>query len=243
MSRNRDYVSRVKAPSPLGSTLFVGLRTVDIFIQYGFLARGLASPLLNRLSISTPTITTAPIVALGLPLQQLIILGMATGTAIKQSYAMLFIQREEMPPATAVAVSIFNTMFNSANTILSLTTAASFLTSSVLTRSDSESGLSWLFVLGVAGYVIGMATELTAEIQRRNFKNDQRNTGKPYTGGLFALARHINYGGYTVMRAGYAMATGGWIWGAFVFGFFFYDFANRGVPVLDEYCSKRVSYF
>ena len=239
MSNKRDNVSRVKASSPLGTSLFVGLRQLDIFIQYGFLAKGLADPLLNLLSIS-PT-TTAPTVALGLPPQQLIILGMAAGTAIKQSYAACFIQQEEMRPGTAIIVAIFNTVFNSANTILSLTAAASYFTPSLLTRADNATGLSPLFIFGVAGYVLGLATEAIAEIQRRGFKADPKNAGKPYTGGLFGLARHINYGGYTIMRAAYALATGGWLWSAFVFSFFFHDFATRGVPVLDEYCSKRVS--
>lgn len=101
--------------------------------------------------------------------------------------------------------------------------------------------MSALFIIGVGAYVLGMATESISEIQRKNFKADPRNAGKPYTGGLFGLARHINYGGYTVMRAGYALATGGWMWSAFVGAFFFRDFATRGVPVLDEYCSKSVS--
>jgi len=238
MADKRDNISRVKASSPLGTSLFVGLRTLDIFIQYGFLAQGLASPLLNALSVS-PTTNTAPIVALGLPLQQFIILGMAAGTAIKQSGALLFIQKEEMLPATAIMVAVFNTVFNSANTIFSLTAAASYFTPSVLTSTDKSTGMSPLFIIGVGAYVLGLATEAISEIQRRNFKADPRNAGKPYAGGLFGLARHINYGGYTVMRAGYALATGGWMWSAFVFAFFFRDFATRGVPVLDEYCSKR----
>jgi steroid 5-alpha reductase family enzyme len=239
MSDKRDFVSRVKAPSPLGTSLFVGLRQFDIFIQYGFLAKGLADPLLKLLSV-TPT-TTAPIVALGLPLRQLIILAMAAGTAIKQSYAVCFIQQEEMRPGTAIMVAVFNTIFNSTNTIFSLTAAASYFTPSVLTRTDNATGFSPLFILGVTIYVLGMATETIAEIQRREFKADPKNAGKPYMGGLFGLARHINYGGYTIMRAGYALATGGWLWSAFVFTFFFQEFVTRGVPVLDEYCSKRVS--
>ena len=47
MSDKRDNVSRIKASSPLGTSLSVGLRAVDIFIQSGFLAQGLASPFLN----------------------------------------------------------------------------------------------------------------------------------------------------------------------------------------------------
>lgn len=241
MPDNRDYVSRVKAPSPLGTSLFVGLRAADIFIQYGFLAQGLASPLLKLLSVS-PTTNAAPIVALGLPLQQLIVLTMAAGTAIKQSGHLLFVSQEEMPAGSAIIVAVFNTVFNSANTIFSLTAAASYFTPSALSSADNSIGLSPLFMLGAGAYALGLATEAISEIQRKFFKADPKNAGKPYTGGLFGLARHINYGGYTVMRAGYALATGGWVWSAFMFWFFFSDFAKRGVPVLDEYCTKRVSF-
>ncbi|EEB94925.1 hypothetical protein MPER_06187, partial [Moniliophthora perniciosa FA553] len=43
--------------------------------------------------------------------------------------------------------------------------------------------------------------------QRKRFKDDVRNVGKPYTGGLFGLARHINYGGYMLWRTGFAIAA------------------------------------
>lgn len=35
-------------------------------------------------------------------------------------------------------------------------------------------------------------------------------------GDLLALARHTNYGRYTVMREGYAFAIGGWLWSALI---------------------------
>ena len=88
-------------------------------------------------------------------------------------------------------------------------------------------------------YAVGIMTELVAEIQRKRFKADPNNKGKVYTGGLWQFARHINYGGYTLWRAGYAMAGGGWIWGVLVGAFFFADFSTRAVPILNEYCEKR----
>jgi len=78
-----------------------------------------------------------------------------------------------------------------------------------------------------------------SEIQRKAFKDEKKNEGKPFTGGLFGLARHINYGGYVVWRSSYALVSGGLLWAAFVGTFFGTDFARRGIPVLDEYCSKR----
>src|SRR6185437_12714185 len=59
--------------------------------------------------------------------------------------------------------------------------------------------------------------------------------GKLYTGGLFALAQHINYFGYTLWRAGVALLTGSPIFGGLVALFFASDFVRRGIPVLQHY--------
>lgn len=41
------------------------------------------------------------------------------------------------------------------------------------------------------------------------------------------------------MRTGYAFAAGGFIPAAIIGALFGVDFAVRGVPVLDDYCTKR----
>jgi protein-S-isoprenylcysteine O-methyltransferase Ste14 len=240
MSGKFDAVNRgVKKSSPLGTSLFVGLRTLDIFIQYGILVKGLADPLLDRLPISNVSANSAPVVALGLPLKSLIVLGMAASTAIKQIYWVLFISQEEMPPTGALPIAFINVLVNSSNSIISLTAAASYLAPAFLTTADEQTGLSSLFLIGTFSFVLGTVLELGSEIQRREFKKDPKNAGKPYTGGLFSLARHINYGAYSIMRSGYALAAGGWIWGSIIATFIFRDFATRGVPILDEYCTER----
>src|SRR6187402_3398057 len=104
MSDPRDYISRIKRPSPIGTSTLIGLRTLDIFVQYRILARGLASPLLSAFSI-TPTAPTAPIIALGLPLKPLLIFGMSVGAALKQIFWISYISKEEMPTMTAVIVA------------------------------------------------------------------------------------------------------------------------------------------
>jgi hypothetical protein len=182
----------------------------------------------------------APLVALGLPLKPLIVLAMAAGTTIKQVCWIAYLSNEEMPTGNSIIISIFNTVFNSANSILSLTAAANFFAPSFLTGSQNENQLSPLFILGSVSYTIRLIIEAASETQRKKFKDNPKNKGKTYTGGLFGLARHINYGAYTVMRSGYALASGGWIWGSFIGVFFGLDFARRGVPSLDEYCTKRV---
>jgi steroid 5-alpha reductase family enzyme len=55
--------------------------------------------------------------------------------------------------------------------------------------------------------------ELVSEIQRKFFKDRPENKGKPHGGGLFGLATNVNYGGYTLWRAGCACAASGPVWG------------------------------
>jgi len=53
------------------------------------------------------------------------------------------------------------------------------------------------------------------------------------------LSRHINYFGYTLWRTGYALAAGGWTWGAVTASFFVYDFNFRAIPVLQHYLEEN----
>lgn len=218
--------------SPLGSTLFVVLRSLDPLLQYVLLTTPLATPLLNLLRTS-PISTTAPPLALGLSAPRLILWAMSAGAAAKQIFWLLRISRETMTPSSAVLVSCGNYVFNSLNTLL-------FLSSFTSAAGPGES-FTPPMVLGAAVYTVGILTETFSEMQRKAFKDDPANKGKLFTGGLFGLARHINYGGYILFRAGYAMFGGGWVAGAAVFAWFARDFAGRAIPMLDEYCSKRVS--
>ena len=49
--------------------------------------------------------------------------------------------------------------------------------------------------LGLGLFALGSALETVSELQRKAFKAKESNKGKVYTGGLFSLARHINYTG------------------------------------------------
>lgn len=87
-----------------------------------------------------------------------------------------------------------------------------------------------------------MTTELVSEVQRLMFKRNPENKGKPYGGGLFSLATNINYGGYTLWRAGAAVSAAGLGWGAIMGGFFFHVFTTSAIPSLDRYCTGKVGY-
>ncbi|EON67756.1 hypothetical protein W97_07010 [Coniosporium apollinis CBS 100218] len=216
--------------SPLGSTLFVVLRSLDPLLQYVLLTTPLATPLLNLLRTS-PIPAVAPPLALGLSAPRLILWAMSAGAAAKQIFWLLRISRETMTPSSAVLVSCGNYVFNSVNTLLFLAAATS--------AAGKAEFFTPPMLVGAAVYAAGILTETFSEMQRKAFKDDPANKGKLFTGGLFGLARHINYGGYILFRAGYAMFGGGWIAGAAVFAWFARDFAGRGIPMLDEYCSKR----
>ncbi len=255
-----DNVSRVKRPTPGGLALFVGLRGADVALQYGLLAHHAANPLLQLLGIPTlpaPLVagSSAPILAslAALPVQPRLLLFFAIGSWLKQGLWAIFMTENEMSLGSAAGISLFNTIFNSFNSIAS-TIAPIFAplipaaTSALLSRfgliapaHPDPDTLSPTFLLGAAMCISGLIVEGVSELQRWRFKARPENKGKAYTGGLFSVARHINYGAYTVWRSGYALAAGGPIWGGVVFWFFFRDFVTRGVPVLDNYCTKRVS--
>lgn len=232
-------ISRVKRPSPLGTSIFIGLRTLDIFIQYGILAFGWASPLFSALSISTQPTNPSSVVAFGLPLKPLILLAMATGSTIKHVYWITNISYEEFPPGNAVVVSFFYSLTNSVNSILGLTVAADFLVPASLASSNIN-GPSPMLVIGSITYLIGVIAETVSEIQRRRFKEDAKNARKLYTGGLFGLARHINYGSWMLWRTSYALVSGGLVWSIICAAFFGRTFVVENVPVLSEYCEKKV---
>ncbi|KAA6414145.1 MAG: hypothetical protein FRX48_02507 [Lasallia pustulata] len=156
------------------------------------------------------------------------------GSSVKQIVHLLFVSEQEMPPKSAVVISLFNTIFNSANTLLSLWTTSSMAPSSAAGLSSSPA-----FVVGIGLYAVGMLTEMISEFQRKAFKADPTNKGTPYGGGLFSLATNINCGGYTLWRSGYAITAAGLPWGIMVGTWFFYDFATRAIPVLDHYCTER----
>ncbi|KAK3080358.1 hypothetical protein LTS18_002132 [Coniosporium uncinatum] len=234
-----DLIARgVKRPTPVGSTIFVGLRTLDPLLQYQILRHGWGTSALQKagleiLPAGLPTATGTFIDAIGLSPYRLVLLAMATGSSVKQIYWLLGISQEEFPPSAATAVGIYNTVFNSIN---------SLLFTCALTSGSTYNGGTFPqvpFIVGSALYVVGITIETVAEIQRAQFKRDPKNKGQCYNGGLWSWARHINYGGYSLWRTGYSLAAGGWPWALVVMAWLSLDFNLRAVPVLDGYCSER----
>lgn len=227
----RDYVTRTKASSPLGTSIFVGLRLLDPPLTYAILAHGLASHLISALGFSSPSIATS-VNYLGLSPPQMVIFLMAAGSSLKHIFWILFVSEQQMPAGTGFFFGSLEVILDALNSVLFLITGS------------SSGGIGfWTFGAGTSLYAIGLFLETVSEIQRRNFKRMPANRGKPYSDGLFSWARNINYGGHTLWKSGFAIVSGGWIWAAIIGATYFYDFATRGVPVLDQYCQKRVGQF
>ncbi|KAI8933436.1 hypothetical protein NX059_010050 [Plenodomus lindquistii] len=237
-SKKKDLIARGDyTPTPAGKTVFFLARGLEPILQYSILAHGLGTSLFHRVGLRTlppglPARTGIALIdSLKLSPYRLVLLGMAVGAALKQNIWVTALSGEPMPVGGALAVGAFNAMFNSVSTYAFLLSATSASKESTFPQPA--------LLIGSSLYVVGILTELVSEIQRKRFKSDPKNKGKAYTGGLWQFARHINYGGYTLWRAGYAIVGGGYTLGAIVGAFFAWDFGTRAIPILNEYCEKR----
>jgi protein-S-isoprenylcysteine O-methyltransferase Ste14 len=182
----------------------------------------------------------------------LILVLMSAGSAAKQIYWVLFIRQESFPASAASAVSVYNTLVNSVNSLLFLALATSsalspprltfpspFSSSSSSTGATPRITLPLSTIVGTLLYVAGMTIETLSERQRAIFKAAPENKGKVCKVGLWRWARHINYFGYALWRGGYTMAATGWIGGLAMGIWQGWDLSSRGVKVLDAYCVDR----
>ncbi|KAH7328087.1 hypothetical protein B0I35DRAFT_8272 [Stachybotrys elegans] len=228
------------SPSPGGTITFLGLRPLGPLLQYHLLS-GVGTTLLAKAGfriIASPVTETgiAVIDRLNMPLPHLIVLAMSTGAAVKQIYWLVGLSRERFGVGAGIAVTMYNTLLDSVNTLLFLSAACSATNGPAFPGAPS---LSAYQVVGSALYVVGILLETISESQRKAFKDKPANKGKVMRSGLWSLARHINYGGYVIWRSAYALAAWGVAGGLFVATFQGVDFAVRGVPMLDKYCQER----
>lgn len=240
--------SREKKPSPLGTSIFVGLRAADTVLQYSILQRGWGSQVIQSRGGSVVPFATPRDPALayfGLGPYPAIISALALGASTKHVAWMLGISEQEMTPAAAVMIGVFNTVLNTLNTMFSLWTLTSGAPQ-MATQSASIQDVitsSPTLMLGLGLYTVGIITEFASEVDRKRFKDKPENEGKPYGGGLWSWATNINYGGYTLWRTGYAVSAAGLPWGVAVGAWFLYDFTSRAIPSLDRYGTEKVCLF
>lgn len=237
-SKKKDLIARGDyTPTPAGKTVFFLARGLEPILQYSILAHGLGTSLFQRVGLRTlapglPACTGFTIIdGLQLSPYRLVLFGMAVGAAVKQNIWVTTLSGEPMPVGGALALGVYNAVVNSMSSYAFLLSATSASRESTFPQPA--------LIIGSRLYVVGLLTELVAEIQRKRFKADPKNKGRAYTGGLWQFARHINYGGYTMWRTGYAMVGGGYTLGALVGAFLAWDFGTRAIPILNEYCEKR----
>ncbi|KAL2022873.1 hypothetical protein VTK56DRAFT_4404 [Thermocarpiscus australiensis] len=241
-----DIIKRgVYKTNTLGTLTFIGLRGIEPFLQYQLLRpSGWGTALLSRLGLSTVPLSTLPTLTLlntTLPVPHWLLLLMPAAGALKQIFWLLRIGREEMTPSAALPIALFNALVDSANSLLFLWTATSPLTNNGLLPEffGGGTGIPITLALGLALFAAGLALETVPEMQRARFKADPANAGRVCDAGLWGRARHVNYGGYTLWRAGYALAAGGFAWGLAMGAWHMWNFANRSAVALDEYMTGR----
>ncbi|KAF9525145.1 hypothetical protein CPB83DRAFT_860077 [Crepidotus variabilis] len=235
----RELIQRGKKhSSPVGTSIFVALRSLDPFIQYGILADGIGATLLGKVGLQAlpdgPPFQTGIgfIDVLQLSPYRLLLFIMSTGSVLKHIFWVLYTSKEAFSVGTALNVGIGNTVFNTLVTIIATT---SFAGSLQVSKTIAQPTV----IIGSILYFVGISVEVLSELQRKFFKDDPKNDGKAFTRGLWSLARHINYTGYLSWRVGYSLAGGG-VTAAFITGaFLLKEFLGRAIPELDAYASKR----
>ncbi|KAK3389620.1 hypothetical protein B0H63DRAFT_445801 [Podospora didyma] len=238
---NKDLINRgVYKTNVAGIATFTVLRALDPLLQYKLLkpSGGWGTSLLTKLGISTASFPSSFLVTLGsltLPLPQAILLAMAVGSSLKQIFWVTYINNEEFTPAISASVSAYNSVVNSLDSLLLLAAG----TSAALLAPTYTNGLTLPIAIGASLYAVGITLETVSEIQRKQFKDDEANKGKICTTGFWGLARHINYGGYTLWRTGMCLAGGGWTAGAGMLAWHLWTFLARSTVLMDEYMTDK----
>ncbi|CAM1503353.1 Fc.00g081290.m01.CDS01 [Cosmosporella sp. VM-42] len=237
----KDFVPRgKKSSSPLNTSLFLGMRILDCFVQYFLLSGAFGTGLItflggNVIPPPEPLSTGIPLIDnLGLSAYRLVLFTMLCTTAAKHIWFATCVTEEAWTVQGALGVGTYNITCNTLNNLLFLCAETS------ATRLGAgETMGNPFFLAGVTLFVLGIGAEWQCEIHRKAFKKDPRNKGKAFTKGLFAVVRHPNYSGYTLWRGSLGLATSGLLSGSLISSFFLWDFWSRAIPALDEYCSKR----
>ena len=209
-----DFLDRSnKGASPFCRTVLVLLRSIDPCIQY-LLLTTYGRHIVSKFGLATHPPDNRTIFFL---------LFMTSACAIKQIINVSYIMEEKISLLVAVVAPTSATVFNSLATLSSL-----YFSSSITTQC-----------IGISLFLAGISVELISELQRKRFKGNPANKGRNYMGGLFSLARHINYGSYAVWRAGLILTSGSYYLAGVLFLFQIWDFTARAVPALDAHCSTK----
>lgn len=94
--------------------------------------------------------------------------------------------------------------------------------------------------IGLGLFFAGAITETGSEIQRKLFRHKAENKGKLFTGGLFSLARHINYFGEALWYTGIALLTTNNVYfTVFILAMQLNLFISTGVPEINAHMERK----
>ena len=124
---------------------------------------------------------------------------------------------------------------------VSLTLAAAL----AAVTSDSSAGLDALAFIGLGVWIVGFATEATADHQKNRFRADPENRGSFISSGLWSLSRHPNYLGEIILWIGVAIIAlpilSGWQLATLISPVFVYVLLTRvsGIPLLEKRAEEK----
>ena len=124
---------------------------------------------------------------------------------------------------------------------VTFTSAAALAAITTATRRE----LGWFALIGFLIWVLGFATEATADAQKNRFRADPENKGKFIHTGLWAWSRHPNYFGEIVIWIGVAVIAlpilRGWQWVTLISPVFVTLLLTRisGVPMLEKRADEK----
>ena len=107
-----------------------------------------------------------------------------------------------------------------------------------LLAASHDRPIEWLEAAGIILFLFGSFLNSFSELQRKRWKQDQRNKGHLYTRGLFAWSMHINYFGDLLWVTGYALVTHN-PWSLLIPASLFAFFYFWNIPKLDAHLADR----